>query len=217
MGYFNEKYKLSLLLNGNGVLDNYVNNTNYFYSQYQKTSKDILSIKMEQMFIGYFYFILNNIDSEPYMKYCPIFVVDFRKVNNIIVVFAINFNIIPVDIRPYIVDEMIDKNIFDNNQRVDITYEKAYNILLKYGFEYSIVEYLPQDIVRVHKISMNILPRFICSGYPIVKYDHRKLYNIWMNALKTRDKRYNEMKYKLVSELEIVKKNMNENYNNFTK
>lgn len=213
MSKFIDNYNTSLTLHGDGLVDNYRNNTMFFYNQYMKSSNDILSIKMEQMHIGYFYFIHYRIDDKKtFIQYSPILVVDFRKVNDLVIVFAINFNIIPLDMRHHIVDDLVDDNIINSNYRINITYELAYKILLKYGFEYAIVEYNPLDIVKVHKISTNILPRFICSGHPKVYYDHRKLYNIWKNALKTREKRYNENKNKLVSELEFVKNQMNSGY-----
>ena len=40
MGELSERVKLSLLVNGNGIPDNFKNNSLYFYDKYQKTSPD---------------------------------------------------------------------------------------------------------------------------------------------------------------------------------
>jgi CRP-like cAMP-binding protein len=53
---------------------------------------------------GGFYFIHYKDDSN-WMRYSPVFVVDFKKFNNIIMIMGVNFNFIPIEVRETIFDE----------------------------------------------------------------------------------------------------------------
>ena len=89
-----EKFKLNSLVYGNGLADNYKNNSLYFYEKYSKSDSEVTSIRPGQMQMGGFYFI-HYLDDSKWMSYSPIFTVDFRKFGDMIVILAINFNFIP--------------------------------------------------------------------------------------------------------------------------
>ena len=187
-----DRIKLSLMVHGNDVADNYKNNSMFFYNQYKSSSAEVLSLKPTQMQLGGFYFI-TYLDESNWMRYSLIFTADFRKISNQIIIFGVNFNFIPMQIRAAIFDPFMTKETFDKNKLLQVNYQGVYNELRKYGYEYTIVEYNMKLIQSVHKIEMNLVPRFLYSGFPSNKYDPNKLYSIWKVKLKDRDKRHQEM------------------------
>ena len=92
---------------------------------------------------------------------------------------------------------------FEKNKFLKVDYNGMYSELIKYGFEYAIVEYNAQQIKLVHKIHMESIPRFLISGHPKNKYDPGKLFDIWKAMIADKDKRNQE----------IMKATMNDFYN----
>jgi hypothetical protein len=127
------------------------------------------------------------------MKWSPVFVVDYKKFDNKVVIFAINFNFIPLEIRAGIFDKFITNEDFEKDRLLKVDMKGAYTELLKVGFEYALMEFNAIQVVTAHKISMNILPRFINSGHPQNKYDPKKLIEIWEAKLDKREQRHKEM------------------------
>ena len=101
-----ERVKLSLLANGDGIPENFKNNSLFFYDKYQKSAKDVESVNITDIYPGGFYFFHYRDDSN-WMKFSPVFVVDFKKFNDQIVLFALNFNFLPIEIRTMIFDKYI--------------------------------------------------------------------------------------------------------------
>ena len=56
MGDLLERVKLSNLVNGNGIADNYKNNSFYFYQKYRKSDKEVTAIPLSKIQPGRFYF-----------------------------------------------------------------------------------------------------------------------------------------------------------------
>ena len=83
MGVLMDKLNLSLLVNGNGVVDNFKNNSLFFYESYQKSTESIENIAISDIYPGNFYF-LHYYDDSNWMKYSPVFVVDY-KINTSVV------------------------------------------------------------------------------------------------------------------------------------
>lgn len=212
MGDLIEKVKISNLINGNGIFENFKNNSIFFYNLYSKSSKDVLNIPISKIFPGYFYFLHYRDDSN-WMKYSPVFVVDFKKFSNLIIVIAVNFNFIPIEIRVSIFDKYITNKDFEDDNQLKVDYEGMYKELIKYGFEYSIVEYNVAQIEFVHKISLSLLPRFLYSQHPINKYDPKKLYEIWKAKISTKEERHREMYGSVISDLFNISNDILENYN----
>ena len=50
------------------------------------------------------------------MMYSPVFVTNFKKISNQIIIFGINLNFIPLEVRAYLFDKFITKSNFDNNK-----------------------------------------------------------------------------------------------------
>ena len=140
MGDLLEHVKLSNLVYGNGIVDNYKNNSLYFYNKFQKSDKEVTSMPVGKMQIGGFYHLHYRDDSN-WMKYSPIFTADFKKFGDMIIIMGVNFNFIPLEVRVSIFDSYIKEEDFERDSLLPVTYEGIYRELLKYGFEYALVEY----------------------------------------------------------------------------
>lgn len=207
-----ERVKLALLVNGNGIVENYKNNSLYFYNKYQSSDKEVRSMRGGEMQLGGFYFLHYQDDSN-WMKYSPIFTVDFRKFGNKIIILAVNLNFIPIEVRTTIFDGFITENDFEKDNLLTVNYQGMYDQLRRYGFEYAIVEYNLGQILYAHKISLDLVPRFLYAGHPINKYDPLKLYSIWKAKLGDRDLRDQEMSTALIDEFFEISDDINKNYN----
>ena len=86
MGELIERVKLSLLAYGDGIPDNFKNNSLFFYEKYQKSGQDVLSINIGEINPGGFYFF-TYLDDSNWMKFSPVFVADYKKLNNQIVIY----------------------------------------------------------------------------------------------------------------------------------
>jgi hypothetical protein len=163
------------------------------------------------MQMGAFYF-LHYLDDSNWMKYSPIFTVDVKKFSNLIILHAVNFNFIPLEIRSTIFDKYMTVGNFDNDTPLVVDFKGVYGELLKYGFEYAIVEYNLAQIQIVHKISMELAPRFLYSQHPINKYDPKKLYGIWNAKISDKADRNKEMSNALIKDFYTASDDIMENY-----
>ncbi len=212
MGELIEQIHINNKRNGGNIADNYKKNTMFFYDKYSTSSEDVLNIPLVKMHEGGFYFIQYEDDSN-WMKYSPIFATSFKKFENLIIMTAINFNFIPIEIRAVIFDKYISKDDMDKNRLLKADHESVYKELLHFGFEYALVEYNLKQIKSVHFINMSLLPQFLYSGYPINIYDPKKIYSIHQKKLETREKRHQEMMKAVISDFYDISNEINENYN----
>lgn len=177
------------------VVSYYKDNTEFFYNQYiNNTSKDVRSIPINGMFSGGLFFLF-YMDESNWMQYSPIFLVEYKDK----MLFAVNFNFIPFEIRAAIFDDIL-LNFNDNNQFSNITFESMYKLLYKYGYEYAIVEYSISRVRAVYHIDISLITEFIYSIYPKNKYDPYKLYDIWSKKIKTKEARHQELIKTIVSD-----------------
>jgi len=192
MGELLERVKLSNLVNGNGIADNYKNNSLYFYQKYRKSDKEVTAIALSKIQAGRFYFF-HYMDDSNWMKWSPVYVITMKQFENIKLIFAVNFNFVPFEVRTAVFDEaMIEKN-FEKDMPLKMNLDDVYKLLRRYSFEYSIREYNMEQIKLCHKIEMDSVPRFLYSGHPKNKYDARKLYGIWKAKILDKNKRDAEM------------------------
>ncbi len=211
MGLLDDRVKLSLLVNGNGLPDNYKNNALYLMEKITKSDKEYTAINVTDIKVGSFCFIQYQ-DPSNWMKWSPVFIVDSKKFDNKIVIFGVNLNFIPLEIRTVIFDPYFIEKNFDINLPLKVNYKGMYDELLKWGFEYSLVEYNAIQIRMVHQIEMNSVPRFLMSGHLLTKYDPQKLIQIWTKKLETRDQRHNEMMNSLISDFYEMDGKIKEQY-----
>jgi hypothetical protein len=206
-----ERVKLNNLVYGDGIAENYKNNSLYFYNKFSKSDNEVTSMNVGQMQLGGFYH-LHYMDDSNWMRYSPIFTVDFKKFENLIVIIGINFNFIPLEVRVSIFDKFIKEEDFENNTLLEVDFQGVYKELLQYGFEYALVEYNLQQVQLVHKINMSVVPRFLYSGHPKNKYDPKKLYEIWSAKLDSRADRDAEMSKALIKDFYQISDDIKENY-----
>ena len=88
-----------------------------------------------------------------------------------------------------------------------------YTELIKYGFEYAIQEYNVAQIKIVHRISLELLPRFLYSSHPKNTYDPKKLLEIWETKLDTKEQRHKEIITSVLKDFYDVKDEISEKYN----
>jgi hypothetical protein len=125
---------------------------------------------------------------------------------------AINLNLIPIEVRASFFDQFMLKEDFEKDRDLKVELKTTYNELLRYGFEYAIMEYNSAQIVLSHRINMLSVPRFLYAGHPINKYDPKKLYDIWRVKIDTKYQRDKEMSKSLISDFYQISDDINENY-----
>lgn len=211
MGALIDRVKQSLLINGNGVVENFKNNSLYFYNLYTKSIKDFKTISIRDISPGAFYFFHYK-DSSNWMQYSPVFVADYRDMGNRIVLFCINFNFVPLEIRALIFDKYITETDFEKDNYLKVDLEGVYNELRRTGFEYALMEFSAERIQLVHKVSLSLLPRFLYHQHPINKYDPKKLVSIWQAKIEKREQRHQEMTMSLLSDFYDINNEISEKY-----
>jgi hypothetical protein len=211
MGALLDRVKLSLLEYGRGVADNFKNNSLYFYNKYSKSDSNVQSVRVQDLQMGRFYFFHYKDDSN-WIRYSPVFTIEFRKFENLVIVLAINLNLIPIEVRASFFDQFIIDQNMDQDLPLKADFQETYKKLLRYGFEYAIREYNMEQLVLCHRINMKKLPTFLYSGHPINKYDPIKLYDIWKVKLKTKQQRDKEMSLSLINDFYEISDDINENY-----
>ena len=211
MGELIERVNVNNASYGNSITQSFKENSLYFYNKYKQSDKLVKSISVGEMQLGGFYFLHYQDDSN-WMKYSPIFTADFRKYEKLIIIYGVNFNFIPIEIRVVIFDKFITKRDFEKDSLLAVDFEGMYKTLIEYGFEYAIVEYNMEQVKLVHKISLTDVPKFLYSGHPINKYDPDKLYQIFKAKIKDKAARDQEMSQVLVKDFLVASDEINENY-----
>jgi hypothetical protein len=211
MGLLDEKVKLSKLVHSTDIVDYYQKNTLFMYNKYQSSDEECSAINKSDIVVGGFYFFHYNDDSN-WMRWSPVFCCDSRKFKNMIVVLAVNFNFIPLELRSSIFDKFISEKDFENNSFLKVDFSGMYSELIRYGFEYAIQEYNVSQIELVHRIDMNLLPRFLFSSYPKNVYDPNKLMEIWQTKLETKAERHKEIITSVLKDFYDLNKDLTETY-----
>jgi hypothetical protein len=211
MSPLEERVKLSLLVYGNGIEENFRNNSFFFAEKYSKSDKMVTAKSTVDIQPGGFYFF-HYLDDSNWMKYSPVFVVEQRNFANQIIVMAVNLNFIPLQIRALIFDKYIIEDNFEKDTFLKVDYIGMYKELVKLGFEYALMEYNAIQIKLVHKIHMEILPRFLYSQHPKAIYDPNKLMQIWEKKLETKSQRNQEMMKSMIDEFYDINSDISEKY-----
>lgn len=211
MGALIDRIGLHMLVRGDGLEKNFKNNSEFFVQKYRKSDNDVQEISVRKIYIGGFYHF-HYLDDSNWMRYSPVFVVNFKKISNQIIIFAINFNFIPLQVRAYLFDKFITEDDFEKDRLLKVDYEGVYRELRRFGFEYALVEYNVAQLRLIHKIEMNTVPRFLIAGHPENKYDPKKLMEIFYDKLKDRDKRNHELMSATMEEFYDAKGEISEKY-----
>lgn len=195
MGHLTELVKLNVLVRGANELEAYINNTNYFTTRYlaQSPDNDVLAIRKNQIIPGQFYFFTYMHDSN-WFKYSPVFIIDKKVASGITILRCINMNFLPLRFRVTFFDPYLREQDFSNpNFILKTQFDKVARELLKFKYNFAIKMYSVDQIVKVYRISLNILPRFLYSGHKYAKYDPGKLKQIWQSQSSVADVREKEM------------------------
>lgn len=211
MGLLLEKVKLSNLVNGNGIAENYKLNSLYFFNKYRKSDKEVTAVPLSRIQSGRFYFF-HYLDDSNWIKWSPVFVIDIKKFENLQIINAVNFNFVPLEVRTTVFDPVMVEQNFEKDTPLKAQFDEVYKRLRRYGFEYAIQQYNLVQIKLCHKIEMESVPRFLYSGHPKNKYDAKKLYQIWKAKIKTRDQRDAEMSQALIKDFYDVSNEISSNY-----
>lgn len=211
MGELSERVKLSLLLHGNGVVENFKNNSLYFLDQYKKSTEYFKIVNVDDIYTGGFYFF-HYIDSSNWMKWSPVFIADYKKFSNKIILFGVNFNFIPLEIRVLLFDKYITDDDFEKDKLLNVNLQGVYDQLRKVGFEYALMEYDLSKIKLAHKVNLELLPRFLYHQHPYNEYDPEKLIDIWESKLKDRELRHKEMSLAIISEFYDINSEISDKY-----
>jgi hypothetical protein len=211
MGALKDKVDLSLLVYGSGIADNFKNNSLFFYDKYQKSDDTVTSISVSDIQTGGFYFI-HYLDDSNWMRWSPIFVASVKKFSNMVILFGVNFNFIPLEVRVAIFDKYIVEEDFEKNSFLKVDHQGVYKELLKFGFEYALMEYNLLQVKFVHKISMDMVPRFLYSQHPQNKYDPNKLMQIWNAKIGQQDKRHKEMMAAMIDDFYDIEGEIKDQY-----
>lgn len=216
MGELYERCKLSLLVHGNGELDNYNNNNAFFTAKYKDSDSEVSNVRLDKVFPGKFYFFqLDNNEKSNWIRLSPTFVisnsffankmsdgfeaqVEEAKLNRpgavINLIQVINLNFLPFEVRVAFFDKFMVEDDFEKDRALPVEFEEVHNQLRNFGFEYAITHYPTHRIVNAWKIDMKLVPRFLYSSNEINKYDPVKLYSIRKSKIKDSQRRDQEMR-----------------------
>lgn len=211
MGILQENTKLQMKVFGTDIVDFYKKNSIYMYEKYSRSDVECKSINIADIRPGGFYHF-HYLDDSNWMKWSPVFVADFRKLDKLTIILAVNFNFIPLEVRSLIFDKYITEKDIAEDRFLPVDFKGMYTELLRLGFEYSIVEYNAAQLKLVHKISLQILPRFLYSSYPRNKYDPNKLMEIWKSKIEGKEERHKEMTLLLLDDVYKMSKEINDKY-----
>jgi len=206
-----DRARLSLLVYGNGIEENFRNNSMFFAEKYSKSDDMVTAKSTTDIQAGGFYFF-HYLDDSDWMRYSPVFVVEQKNFANQIVIFAVNMNFIPLEVRVLIFDPYIIEEHFEKDSFLKVDYAGMYKELVKFGFEYALMEYNAIQIKKVHKIHMEMLPRFFFSQHPKATYDPKKLMDIWQKKLETKSERNREMMKAMIDDFYDINKDISEKY-----
>jgi hypothetical protein len=205
------RVKLEFLLNGNGLFENFKNNSLHFLDLYNKTTDKFKQIPVAKITPGSFYFFHYR-DKSNWMKYAPVFFTEHRKFEGKIILICVNLNFIPLQIRELFFSKFMLEKDFVEDRPLKVDYEGVYNELRSIGFEYSMMEFDASRLELVHRVSMSLVPRFLYHQHPINKYDPGKLLEIWNAKIENREKRHQEMMTALISDFYDMSSEILEKY-----
>jgi hypothetical protein len=146
------------------------------------------------------------------MKWSPVFVVDMKKFEDKIILFAVNLNFIPLKVRVMLFDPYMNENHFKDNTYLKVDYSAVYTKLSQFKFQYSLMEFNLSQVKFVHKIHMQMIPRFLYSQHPKNIYDPNKLMAIWKKKLETSDLRDKEMMQSSIDDFFDINNEISEKY-----
>jgi len=211
MGELLDRVKLAKMVYGNSEVESFKANSMFLYESVSKPNKLVYGVKVGDIQPGAFYFLHYRDDSN-WMRYSPVFAVSHKRFGNMVVLLAINFNFIPIDVRVTMFDKFMTDEDFEKDRSLAVDYTGVYKELIKWGFEYALVEYNTAQIAMAHKVTNEVVPRFLNSQHPINKYDPDNLFGIWRAKLGDRARRHNEMSSAMLDDFYDIEQEISEEF-----
>jgi len=186
-----------------GIPNFFKDNSLRFFNLYSQPDNDVVvPTNISSIYNGGIYFMYYQ-DESNWMKYSMVLCADIRDQR---LMFGVNLNFLPLEIRLELFDELVI-SLEDNNKQSHnlnpfnfVTFESVYKKLIRLGFEYALVEYDISRISRIFNIKYEELPYWLYSQFPKNIYDPIKLYSIWEAKMANRPERHKEMITTLVSD-----------------
>ncbi len=192
MGSLQDRVNLSQKVYGTDIVDFFKKNSIYMVDKYSKSDDMCEAIPTSNISMGRFYFFHYE-DPSNWMRYAPVFTIEYKQIKEMKIIIALNFNFLPIEIRSRIFDKFISEQMFEKNSALEVNFQGIYTELLKYGFEYGIMEFNAIQLKLAHRINLELLPRFLYSSHPKNTYDPNKLMQIWTAKLDKREERHKEI------------------------
>lgn len=204
---------------------NYNNeSTKWLFNKIRKQDKDFIQIGLDKLYLGKFYFMQYDLKklnkSTKLEQFVPMMVVDYKPAIDTKVMWVLNMNFMPNNIKEAFFSSFLDKNqnVLETNLSAkdwtkelpipNINYKKMWNELIPFGFEYAIREIRVDLINNLWGVSSkDVVYLTTLNTQVITGVDDNKLNEIWITKLK------NENLEDRVNEL----KNIKTNYENILK
>ena len=139
-----------------------------------KPNHQVRPITANNIKIGRFYITRYNFNGNKI--WCPIFAIDYKVIENKNILYAVNFDFMPIKFNVDFIDSMLgDVFVTDKNSDIQfiggtvldevgirgVNFESIYNYLKSCGKEYAVTAYDIKKLEKIYAISTTILQRFV--------------------------------------------------------
>jgi hypothetical protein len=183
------------------VLNYSTESTKWLLSKIKKGDNKFVQITPTDFKVGGFYFMYYDIQginkSSKLEQYVPFLIVDYNPNIDKKVLWIMNFNFIPLNIKEAffvkffnkftktLEDNENSKTVNEENTLPTINYENMWNETISYGIDYSIREIRLELINGLYRISTDNIHLLTTTNTKILTgVDEKKLTEIWITKLK---------------------------------
>jgi hypothetical protein len=175
--------------------------TKWLFNKIRDNDKKVVKVGLDNLRIGQFYFMRYDLKglnkSSKLEQFVPMMVVDYKPAIDKKVVWVLNLNFIPINLKESFFSSFLDtqQGTLDKNYEAkdwntekplsNINYENVWKQLLAYGFEYTIREIRLDLINDIHAVSTDYLHFLTTQNtQALTGVDEAKLNEIWITKLK---------------------------------
>ncbi len=198
---------------------NYNNeSTKWLFNKIRKPDNDFVPTGLDNLYLGKFYFMQYDLKklnkSSKLEQFVPMMVVDYKPAIDTRVMWVLNLNFMPTNIKEAFFSSFLDKNqstLDLNSESKDwtqeqplpnINYQRMWGELIPFGFEYAIREIRVDLINNLWGVSSKDISFLSTVNTQVLTgVDEGKLNEIWVTKLK------NENLENRVNELKTIKTN----------
>ena len=182
---------------------NYPNdNVNWLMNSINKPTKKFMKLSLQHLKIGSFYFVrydMTKINKSSKMEQLvPLMVVDYKEKIDSKVVWILNLNFLTMKTKELFFTNFLDRydKVFETNSNKtdwlseqpipNVSYDKMYSELLRYGVEYSLREMRVELFNEIYSVSTDEVEKLISvNTQALTGVDEGKLEEIWIAKLKS--------------------------------